>query len=64
MTSFLNKGKVTKLECNVDAQPPETKGLVTYAGIAYSTSTTDQHYSDLSILHYRSNVYIMDSQLS
>ena len=44
MTSFLNKDKVTKLECNVDAEPPETKALVTYAWIPYSTSTTDQHH--------------------
>ena len=44
MTSFLNRGKVTKLENNVHAESPENKALVTYAGIAYSTSTTDQHH--------------------
>ena len=44
MTSFLSKGKVAKLECNANAESsPETKAVVTYAGIACSTYLTDQH---------------------
>ena len=44
MTSFLNKIKVTKLECNEDAQPPETEALINYAGIPFSTSTRDRQH--------------------
>ena len=33
MTSFLNKGRVTKLECNIHAEPPETKAQELVLGL-------------------------------
>ena len=55
MTSFLNKGEVTKLKCTAEA-----KAQVTYAGIEYSTFTRDLHHkinSGLNVLHYLSKAY-------
>ena len=50
MTSFFNKGQVTKLKCTVNERFPETNALL--------------FDSDLGTLYYLTKVHTMDSQLS